>query len=218
MGYFSSSVGRKHLMGISGLAISLFSLTHMLGNMIIFLGSDAYNKYGHAITSNKLLLYTAEIGLVVMFGMHTYLGIKLSIENKAARKQKYALPTNGAKKAEFASKSMFYHGMVLLGFLIYHLITFKYGPEYMVNIDGVEVRDLFKLIVEKFHQTSYVVGYVTCMAFIGVHLSHGFNSSFQSLGFNHPRYRPKIRKLSIAFAILVGVGFASQPLYVYFVY
>lgn len=218
MRYFSSSVGRKQLMGISGLAISLFSLAHMLGNMSMFLGADAYNKYGHAITSNKLLLYTAEIGLVVMFGIHVYLGIKLSIENKAARKHKYAMPTNGVKKAEFASKSMKYHGMVLLGFLIYHLITFKYGPEYMVNIDGVEVRDLFKLIVEKFHQPAYVVGYVICMIFIGVHLSHGFNSSFQSLGFNHPRYKPKLRKLSIAFALLVAIGFAAQPLYVYFVY
>lgn len=218
MGYFCSSVGRKHLMGVTGLAISLFALSHMLGNTLIFLGSDAYNRYGHALTSNKAFLYAAEIGLLVMFVVHVYLGIKLSIENKSARTQKYALPTNGAKKAEFASKTMVYQGLFLLAFIIYHLITFKYGPHYTTQVDGVEMRDLFQLIVEKFKDPAYVFGYVVSMGFVAIHLSHGFSSSFQSLGFNHPRYTPKIRKLSIAYALLIGIGFSAQPLYVYFVY
>lgn len=213
MSYFKSSIGRKQIMGVAGLAFSLFTLTHMLGNTLIFKGSDAFNSYAHAIITNPLLP-VAEIGLVVIFLLHTVLGIWLSIENKAARKTKYALPTNGEKSAEFASKSMKYQGIVIFIFVVYHLATFKYGPHYTTTVNGVEMRDLYKLVFERFSEPLYAGFYIVCMGVLGMHLSHGFSSAFQTMGLNHPMYTPKIRILSILFSLLVAIGFAAQPLYV----
>ncbi len=215
MSYFSSSVGRKQLMGLSGLAISGFILVHMLGNLIIFKGAEAYNNYAYLLTSNKIFLYAAEIGLLFFFLLHIYLGIRLSLENKKANRGKYAYPTHGDKAAEFASKSMKYQGIVLLAFLIWHLITFKYGTYYEVSYGGIVMRDIFRLVLEIFQNPWYVLGYSVCMITVGIHASHGFSSALQSLGFRHPKYDGKIKAASIGFAILVSVGFLSQPLYVF---
>ncbi len=218
MSFWTSSIGRKYLMGISGLIISGFVLAHMAGNMIILLGEQAYNSYSHTLISNLPLLYTTEIVLLVAFITHVTMGIWLTSENRRARKVKYVRGTHGDKKANFASKSMAYQGIVLLGFVIWHLITFKYGPYYTVVYDGVEMRDLFSLLVERFSEPAYVAGYFICMVVIGVHLSHGLSSSFQSLGWNHPKYSPRIRKISIAYGIIIALGFISQPLYIYLIH
>ncbi len=205
-------------MGISGLVWTGFAAGHMLGNLTMFGGPEMYNSYGHAIVSNKPLLWGTEAILILALLTHVIMGILLTKQNRQAREQKYAMPTNGNKAAEFASKSMIYHGIALLGFIIWHLLTFKFGEHYEVTYDGVLMRDLFTLMVEKFNQPLYVVGYVLLMGTVGVHLSHGFSSSFQSLGFNHPKYSPMLRKASIAFASVVAVGFLSQPIYIYLVH
>ena len=218
VGYLSSSIGRKQLMGLSGLVLTGFVAGHMAGNLSIFGGPEIYNSYGHAIVSNKVLLYTTEVVLILAFLAHVVLGILLTRQNKRARHQKYARTTHGAKAAEFASKSMVYHGVALLGFVIWHLYTFKFGEYYEVTYAGVPMRDLFSLLVEKFNQPFYLIAYGVLMLTVGVHLSHGFSSSFQSLGFHHPRYSPLIRRASIAFAIIVGAGFLSQPIYIFLFY
>lgn len=218
MSFWTSSIGRKYLMGISGLIISGFVLAHMAGNLIILLGERAYNSYSHALVSNLPLLYGTEIVLLLAFLTHIFMGVWLTVENKRARKGSYVRGTHGEKAANFASKSMAYQGVVLLFFVIWHLITFKYGPYYTVIYDGVEMRDLFSLLVERFSDPVYVAGYFVCMVVIGVHLSHGVSSSLQSLGLNHPKYSPKIRKVSIAYGIIIALGFISQPLYIYFIH
>ncbi len=216
--YLLSSIGRKQLMGISGLIMTGFVGGHMAGNLSMFIGPEAFNSYGHAIVSNKPLLYGTEVVLLLALLTHFVMGIWLTRENKRARKSKYAKPTNGDKSAQFASKSMIYHGIALLGFIIWHLCTFKFGNHYDVTYDGVMMRDLFTLMVEKFNQPLYAAGYVVLMLTVGVHLSHGFSSSFQSLGFNHPRYTPKIKTLSFLYATVVALGFLSMPIYIYLVY
>lgn len=216
MNYLSSAIGRKQLMALTGLAWSLFVLTHMAGNLLILINAEAYNKYGHAIVTNPLI-YVAEAGLVLMILVHIFTGVKLTLENRAARPQKYALPTNGKKAARFQSKFMIFHGSLLLVFLIWHLITFKYGPHYSVTYNGVEVRDLHRLVLEVFQNPIYVVGYIVCLIGVGFHLSHGFYSSFATLGLFHPRFSPILNKFGYLYSFVVAAGFISQPLYVFLI-
>ena len=216
VGYLRSSIGKKTIMGLSGLAWSGFAFTHMLGNMLILVSADAYNKYGHAIVSNPLLPL-AEAGLVVFLLMHAFTGIKLAKENHEARPERYVVAASTSKSGSAASKTMIYTGSLVLVFLILHLATFKYGHKYTTTIGGVEMRDLHRLIVEVFHQPGYVAWYLLSLVLLGFHLSHGFQASFQSLGFNHPRYTPVIKKAGLVYALVVAAGFLSQPIYVYLV-
>jgi succinate dehydrogenase / fumarate reductase cytochrome b subunit len=214
MGYFTSAIGRKQIMGATGIAWSLFVLTHMAGNLLILVGPDAYNKYSHALISNPLLIF-AELGLVATLLLHVVTGLKLFFENRAARPTKYAMPTNGEKKARFQSKFMAFHGSLILVFLILHLITFKYGAHYTTVVDGVEMRDLHRLVMEVFAKPGYVLWYTICLIGVGLHLSHGFYSSFASLGIFHPRFDGIMNKAGYVYAIIIAAGFLIQPLYVF---
>jgi succinate dehydrogenase / fumarate reductase, cytochrome b subunit len=213
--YFSSAIGRKQIMGFTGLAWSLFVLTHMAANMLILFSADAYNKYSHALISNPAI-YLAEAGLVLTLLVHVVDGFWLTFQNKAARPQKYAMSPSGEKAPRFQSRFMIFHGSLLLVFIILHLITFKYGEVYMTTIDGVQMRDLHRLVIETFQKPGYVVWYVISMFAVGFHLSHGFYSAFSSLGIYHPRYSPWISRFGYVYAVIVAGGFLSQPLYVFF--
>lgn len=214
MGLIQSSIGRKMIMGICGGVWAGFVFGHMAGNMLILVSAEMYNKYGHAIVSNKPLLYGTEAILLGTIIFHVILGVVLTAKNKTARSQKYAMTPNGEKRSSLGSRTMIFHGSILLFFIVYHLITFKYGPYYSVTYDGVEMRDLSRLIVEVFQNPAYVAGYIVCLLLLGWHLSHGVASLFQSLGLNHPSYTPTIKCISWIYAIVVTAGFISQPLYV----
>lgn len=216
MSFFSSSLGKKYVMGVTGLGLSLFVLVHMLGNLSMFIGPDAYNAYSYAIVSNKPLLFGAEAGLIVLFLTHIGFAIRLTLANRAARPARYAMATNGEKGVSLASKTMIHHGMVIFIFTVLHLATFKYGTHYETTVNGVEMRDLYRLMDETFESPGYVAWYVFALLALGFHLSHGVQSSFQSLGFNHPSYTPTIKRVSWAFAIIVAGGFISQPIYLLF--
>jgi len=211
-----SSIGKKFLMGLSGLVWSGFVFGHMAGNMLILVSGDAYNMYGHAIVSNKPLLYGTEIILMCALITHVVLAALLTLENQKARPVGYVSEPAGAKRASVAAKTMKYTGSIVLFFLIYHLITFKYGPHYTTTVNGVEMRDMHRLVVEVFQNPIYVVGYLVSLGLLATHLKHGFSASFQSLGFRHPRYTPFLKTLSIVYAVVVAAGFISQPLYVFF--
>lgn len=215
MSLVRSSIGRKMLMGICGLVWTGFVFGHMAGNMLILVSAEAYNKYGHAIVSNKILLYGAESLLLAAIIGHAVLGIWLTIENKKAAPEKYAVKASPQKRATLASQTMAIQGSIILCFIIYHLITFKYGNYYDVTYDGVVMRDLSRLLFEVFQQPAYVFGYTLCLILLGFHLSHGFGSVFQTLGLNHPKYNKLVKVGGIVYAIVVAGGFISQPLYVF---
>jgi len=183
----------------------------MAGNMLMWLGPEAYNTYSHALITNPLLP-VAEIGLVVFFVAHLGLALSLVWQNKAAKGGRYAV-SGDVKAGGFAAKTMVYTGLLLLVFIVLHLITFKYGPHYTATYHGVEMRDLHRLIVEKFSEPLYVAWYWLSLIVLGIHLSHGFAGTFQSLGIASSNH-PTIRKIGWAFAIIVSAGFISQPLYV----
>lgn len=206
-------------MGLTGLALAGFVFAHMVGNMIIiFVGADAYNTYGHTLTNNPLYPLIGP-GLLAIFIVHILAAISLSWDNRKARPAKYVGgATKGEKAVPVASRTMVYSGTMLLAFLITHLITFKYGAHYTTQVGSIEMRDLAKLFYEVFQQPLYVFWYVISLVAIGFHLKHGFAAAFQSLGFWHPRYTPAIKCLAVLYAIVVALGFITQPLYAFFIY
>lgn len=214
--FFLSSIGKKYLMAISGLVWVGFVLAHMAGNMLILVSPDLYNAYGHAIVSNKPLLLVAESVLILALITHVSMAILLSKGNRSARPQRYAMTPNGAKGVSLASRTMAIQGSVVLAFIISHLATFKYGTYYETTVNGVVMRDLHRLVVEIFSQPGFVAWYVVSLILVGVHLSHGFGSVFQSLGLYNDRWSHLIKKMSWGYGIVVALGFLSQPIYVFF--
>jgi succinate dehydrogenase / fumarate reductase cytochrome b subunit len=212
--FLGSTVGKKYLMGLAGIIWSGFVLAHMAGNLLMFVSADAYNSYGHALTSGNII-YVAETVLVLALILHVYLAVSLTLQNRAAKGTKYAVAPKQKSRPRFGSKTMGVQGTIILVFVILHLITFKYGTHYETTVNGVQMRDLFKLMVEVFKQPGYVIWYVVAMILLGIHLSHGVGSVFQSFGWMNGRFQPLLRTLSVAYAVIVALGFIAQPVYIF---
>ncbi len=212
--YFSSSVGKKSVMALTGLSLVGFLLVHLVGNINMIIGADAFNHYSHFLMSLEVI-YVAEIILVMLFLSHAFFGLKLAFENSQARPDGYAVHKKSGRGTSFASSTMPYTGSIILIFIILHLVQLKYGAHYSTTVDGVEMRDLYKLVLEYFSKPLNALWYVIAMISLGIHTSHGFWSAFQTLGFNHPKYNGFIRKTSIAYAILVAVGFSFFAVWAY---
>jgi succinate dehydrogenase / fumarate reductase cytochrome b subunit len=213
--YFCSTIGQKQLVALSGLALCGFVISHAAGNLLIIFSADAYNKYSHALVSNPLI-YFAEAILAGMFVLHLSLALYLTVKNRCARPTRYAVKASNAKAGEVIAPHMWKQGIIIFGFLIYHLVTFKFGTYYSTTIEGVTMRDMYKLVVECFQSPLYTGFYVFVMVVLGFHLAHGFHSSLQTLGFNHPKHSVKVKILSRLFGVFIAVTFAIQPLYVIF--
>lgn len=201
--FLRSSIGRKFLMSLTGAALMVFVLAHLLGNLTLFADSSgaAFDRYAHALESNPLLPL-AEVGLAVLFVVHIALGIRLALDNREARPARYKeLSAHGERS--LASLTMPVTGVLVLIFLVVHLIDFRLAtrdPDGLAGMVVARLRTPLAALV-------YVVGVVA----LGVHLWHAFQSAFQSLGLFHPRYRELVRKGGRAFAVLVAVGFAAFP-------
>jgi succinate dehydrogenase / fumarate reductase cytochrome b subunit len=202
-------------MGITGLLLCGFLLTHLAGNLLIFVGPEAFNKYSHALISNKAI-YIAEAILAAIFLSHIGLAIKLTMENKAARPEGYYMRKHSGRGSTFASSTMPYTGMIGFVFLVLHILGIKFGAYYEATYDGVVIRDVYRTTIELFQNPANIAFYVLAVVALGIHVSHGFWSAFQSLGFNHPKYMPKIKLVSKLFGLLVAVGFGALPIVCYF--
>ncbi len=200
--FMTSSLGKKFTVGAAGLLLCGFLLVHLAGNMFLFVGEGAFNHYAELLAHNELLPL-AEAVLALLFIAHIVFAIKVRFENAGARPVAYESYDDKGGRT-MGSKSMSYTAALVLLFVIVHLKTFRFGDDK----DG-----LYKLVVDWFHNPLYAGFYVVALAGLGLHLSHGFQSGFQTLGLNHPKYTPIIRKLSIAFALLIFLGFASMPIY-----
>ena len=165
---------------------------------------------------------------MAVFVIHIILGIAIAMgrEKSRPREIRYHKAASAGKPSRKSpgSVSMIFTGLVLFVFLIIHIKMFKYGPgieagyvdEHLTKIHGEDVRDLHRLVMEAFSDKWIVIGYVAVMLLLGLHLSHGFWSAFQSLGVNHPRYTPIIYSVGIVFAIVMAAGFLLFPIWIYF--
>lgn len=205
--YFRSSIGRKQLVAITGLLLCGFLVSHLTGNLLLLVSSDAFNLYAHKLASLGGLLYVIEGVLAVIFALHLGLAIKLNIENAKSR-GKYNMKTKTGRGTTFMSQTMPITGLILLAFLISHLMNLKFGTYYETTIDGVVMRDLTKTTIEYFQSVGAVIWYVVAMAAAGLHTAHGFASAFQSMGWNHGKYMKNVKRLGYLYAIVIAGGFA----------
>ena len=210
-----SSIGQKQIMAVTGLLLCGFLLTHMLGNLTMFISADAFNKYSHALTSNPLI-YLAEAALAGLFIGHIVMAFKVLIANKQARPVAYHSYKKSGRGGTFASATMAYTVLIALVFLVFHILGLKFGTQYTTMIGGVEMRDIYKTTVEYFVNPLHVVLYLIAIIALGIHTSHGFWSAFQSLGLSHPKYTTKIEILSTLFGLAVIIGFSSFPIFCFF--
>ncbi len=212
---FSSSVGTKLLIGATGLALFLYLLIHIAGNVIVFAGRETFNNYSHALLSNPLIP-VIEIALVVIFLVHIYKTVTMYLGSQAARPVKYVRkkPAGPPSRKTFSSTTMIASGLWLLAFIVIHVKQFKYGTEY--ETPGTGVRDLYRLEMENFASPLLVGFYLLSMVVVGSHLWHGVSSAFQSLGGDHPRWTPRVLVAGKVFAVLIAGGFMLIALWAHF--
>jgi succinate dehydrogenase / fumarate reductase, cytochrome b subunit len=204
----SSSIGKKYVMALTGLALVGFLVAHLSGNLLIYRGEggEAFDAYESMLSSNPLLPI-AEIGLLALFVIHIVLAFRLSMQNRESRRDRYAVRASRGEKT-LASASMLATGIVILFFLVIHVWDFRIGK--MSANEGYSMAAMVKARL----QTPVGAGiYGLSMIALGLHVSHAFGSAFHTLGLKHPRFNPVIGRLSVALAVLLALGFASFPIY-----
>lgn len=216
--FYTSPIGKKIITGITGLGLSLFVLVHMTGNLTLLASNKAYNQLAHFIESLGILLYVIEFGLLGLAIFHVVVGISIRLNSLQARPIGYSQIKSAGEpsKQSLSSRSMLITGVVLLGFLVLHLATFKFGKYYTTILDGVEMRNLSRLVIEKFHNPAYAFGYAGVMVMLAFHLRHGIWSAWQSIGLLNSKISPFVYAIALILAILIATGFVILPLSIYF--
>lgn len=211
--FLSSSIGTKFVLAISGLCLFAFLVVHLAGNLLIFLGPEALNRWGHLLVSNPLTV-PAEIGLAVILLVHACKAILMWWDNREARPSGYVERkwAGHPSRKNVGSATMIVSGPIVFAFVVWHVLTFKFGPVYEAAEPGV--RDLSRLIIEAFTQPLVAGLYVVVMIVIGLHLRHGIASAFQSLGADGPRFTPLAIAAGTILAVLIAAGFAIIPIWV----
>lgn len=218
-----SSIGRKLINGLTGLLLCAFIVGHLIGNLLLVVGQEAFNEYTHFLEhlGHGLVVPVAEVGLVLLFLSHAVAGIQVWLTKRRARSPGYVkvADAGGPSRKTLASRSMIVTGSVLLAFVIVHVAMFRLelwaGAPYETMIDGERARDLYALVVDWFQNPAVVAAYVAVMVLLGVHLRHGFWSAFQTLGATNPKYLPFIYAFGIVFAVVMAVGFLFLPIYLH---
>lgn len=211
---FTSSIGKKLVMGFTGIFLILFLLVHCYINALVFLpnGKEQYEAAAHFMGSN-FLVRTLEIGLFVFFFLHIIQGIMLTIQNKAKRPVNYkVLP--GSKNASWYSRSMGLLGSLILIFLVIHMSHFWVPNRYEQTFGSGEI-DLYAKMQMIFQSGIVVIVYVIGCIALAWHLAHGFWSAFQTIGLSTPKYTPIIKVLGYGFSIVIPLIFIAMPISFY---
>ena len=208
-----SSIGRKLIVAVTGVLLVGFLLAHLAGNLQVFAGQDRLNAYAEGLRHLGPLLWVARIGLLAIALLHVVLTLQLSAENRAARGSPYAAA--GSVQTRASTRSMLLTGLMLLLFVLYHLAHFTWRlvhPEYSQRLDGAGRPDVYSMLVGSFSQPLIAVPYVAAMVLLGLHLSHGVSSFFQTLGWRHPRREKLLARLGPAVGTLIAAGYIAIPL------
>lgn len=221
MGWFNtfinSSLGKKFIMALTGSFLIIFLIIHLIGNITLYFGPDAFNGYVKTLDVIKPLIRIIELVLLSAFIFHIFNGVRLWLENKQARPVTYKV--NGSpENTTLFSRTMFVSGSVIFIFLVLHLGTFFWRFNVHDPQQLADTHQYYDIVVGFFQIWWYVLLYVIAMILLGFHLNHGFQSAFQTFGWNHKKYTPLIKKIGTAYAIIMAVGFASMPIYFFFFY
>jgi succinate dehydrogenase / fumarate reductase cytochrome b subunit len=211
MRLFSSSIGRKAVMAVTGLLMVLWVVGHLLGNLTIFWGPSGIDAYAVHLHELWPVVWTARIVMGLAVILHIILAIQLTLENWAAKPQKYAV--SKSLRATFAGKYMIWTGLILAAFVGYHLLqfTFRVTPGLTLRTDALQRFDVYAMVVGALSNPLVGIIYLVAMASLFLHLFHGVQSGFQTLGLSNaillPRYGVAGKVLSAFFL----VGFGSIP-------
>jgi len=212
-GYFSSSVGKKFFMALTGLFLIVFLLVHLIANLTLFGGADAFNAASHFMGTNPLIQIMQPV-LALGFIAHIGMGIILELKNNSSRPINYA-KNNAAANATWVSRNMIITGLMVFAFLVLHIIhyfvPFKFQPE---NIEAIGTH--YDFVIARFQSPFYTFLYVLAFILLGLHLIHGFQSSLTTTGIRNEKYRKCIVTLGIAFSLLIALGFSAIALYFHF--
>jgi succinate dehydrogenase / fumarate reductase cytochrome b subunit len=210
---FTSSIGKKLVMAITGLSFSLFLVLHLVGNFFYYGGGSAFEGYSAQLHEHPALLRLAEGGLILFALLHILFGAFLYFQNLAARPQGYVMKKSVIRKTApggqtVSSRLQPYTGLYILIFVIIHLFAFTF-----VNRNAVG--GLYRMVTTAFQNPFYAAFYVFSVIVVGFHINHGFWSAFQTIGANHPKYMPAIKIISVLYALIIGVCFSSIPVFIY---
>ena len=204
--FYSSTVGKKAVMAVSGAILFLFVVGHLIGNLQIYEGPEKLNNYSVLLHSMPALLWTVRVVLLVMVALHIWSSVRLGLRNIDARPTGYVNKKSAG--STYASRTMYWSGPIILAFVIYHLLDFTWGT---VN-PRFEEGNVYANVVGSFQVIPIAAFYIFAMLLLCMHLYHGLWSMFQSLGFHHPRHTPILRRAAAAVAILIAAGNISIPI------
>ena len=212
--FYRSAVGKKWVMGVTGVILMLFVLGHMIGNLKLFFSKEELNLYGEALRDipahllpRTVLLWTVRIGLIAAFAFHIHAAASLTLMNRRARPDTYKSPRDYVA-ADFASRTMRWTGIIVGLFLIFHLMDLTWGN---ANPDFVR-GDPYNNLVYSLQRVPVAIVYILAMIALAFHLYHGAWSLFQSLGINNPKYNKARRRFAQGFAGLILVGNLTFPI------
>jgi len=218
---FSSNIGKKLVMSLTGLFLIIFLIVHASGNLLLLKGDEgkAFNMYAFFMTTNPVIK-TSSYALYSFFLIHILYAILVTMTNNSARKVDYSV-VGASENSGWNSRNMGILGTLVLIFLIIHLknfwYEFKFGFPPTVTYEGFgEYKDLYTIVLTTYSEPWYVAFYVLSMVAVSFHLWHGFQSAFQTLGLNHKKYTPIIEVLGKAFSVVIPSLFAIIPIFVYF--
>ncbi len=222
-GFVSSSIGKKFFMSITGLFLVMFLLVHLTANLALLLGPDAFNVVSHFMGTNPIIQIMQPL-LAIGFAVHIIYASILTLQNQKARGSESYSKVTDSHQSSWASKNMYILGTVILSFLVLHLINFFWkikvtGSPLLneVSVDGETMENAYALVAGLFTDASlglaYSIIYVIGAIALGFHLTHGFWSAFQTIGFSNDAWRKRLSVVGYLFAFLVGGGFAIIPIF-----
>lgn len=204
--FYQDYVGKKIAMALSGLILFGYVIAHMTGNLQIFMGREQINAYARTLHASSGLLWTARTVLLIAVGIHIYTGLSLAAKSRAARPVVYKV--KGQRHPNLAGRTMVLSGAVIGAFVVFHLLHLTTGTVHPAFVD----LEPYDNMVNAFRVPAVAIAYIVSVFLLGVHLYHGAWSMFQSVGFNHPRYTPALRRFAAVFAFLLVIGFSSVPI------
>lgn len=215
MQFLSSSIGRKILMAITGQLMVLFVVVHLIGNTTIFGwihgGINAYAEHLHAFPP---VVWAFRAVMLALIGVHIWFGIQLTLENSEGRSQQYAVKST--QKTTFASENMIWTGLLLLAFIAYHLLHFtvkaNVAPGMALVTDATGAVNVLTMVVSSFQNFFVSLIYAAAMVTLFLHLSHGIQSFFQTLGWSNDCVQPTINKAGTLTALILFLGYVTIPL------
>ena len=206
-GFYASMVGKKVVMGVTGLIGIGFVVLHSLGNLLVFRGPEAINSYSHFLKSTGELLWALRVVLIVALVLHVIAAVQLTRQSRNARPIAYT--KRETQVATIASRTMRWGGALLLVFIVLHILHFTTGT--IRPAGAFSQQDVYANVVTSFRVWWVALFYVVAMIALGLHLFHGAWSSVRSIGVSPPSPRPLERRVSLVIAVLVWAAFTAVP-------